>query len=94
MKAKVIKRFRGVEDGGIYPKTFNPGDVIFGSLAVAEINSGRAVSLEKKPPLNKAEIPERNKHSLSSPQGQALPKKTVKRSKGRAKLSLSTTPTK
>ena len=94
MKAKVIEKFRGVEDGAIYPRLFVPGEVIHGSLAEAEVSSGRAVPLEKKPPRNKAETPERTKLSLSSQQGQALQEKTARRSKRKARQLESTTPTK
>lgn len=41
-QAIVTQRFNGAPDGEIYPRAFNPGDEISGSLAKAAIEAGWA----------------------------------------------------
>lgn len=40
--AVVIKAFKGVPDGAIYPIEFRPGDVVTGALAVVAVSEGWA----------------------------------------------------
>lgn len=42
MKAKVTKRFRGVEDGKIYPRWIEEGETIEGRLAEIAVKAGWA----------------------------------------------------
>jgi len=42
MKAKVTKRFRGVEDGKIYPRWIEEGETIRGRLAQIAVKAGWA----------------------------------------------------
>ena len=91
-RAIVKERFFGAPDDDIYPRWYEVGDVITGDLAIAEVENGRAFwegqKSEKKPPRNMAiDKPERNKLTLSSPQGQASQEKTVKRRRGRPRKS-------
>lgn len=81
-EARVLERFLGVSDNAIYPRYFEVGEVIYGSLAKSEIESGRAVSLAKKPPRTKEQ-----ERTLSLPQDRASQKKTVKRSRAKQKSS-------
>lgn len=96
MKAKVIDEFLGVEDGKIYPRKFEIGEIISGDLARSEVESGRAEDLKKKlPPRNKSltEAP-KNKHSSVSQPAPVSQKKTVKKPRAKQKQSQSTTRTK
>lgn len=55
--AKVTQAFRGVPDGEVMPKEFNPGDEVDGDLAVVAVREGWAQDGEAKaakPAENKA----------------------------------------
>lgn len=51
MKAKVIKAFRGVPDGEIYPLEFSVGDELDGEIAIAAINGGLARAIAAQKPI-------------------------------------------
>lgn len=80
MKAKVVKAFKGVPEGQVYPISFSEGDVIEGSLALSAVNSGKAKMI-KEAPSNKmldGARPKKNgqigKEKRSSSQRQDRPK--------------------
>ena len=79
----VTKKFKGVEDGKIYPRWFDVGEMLSGDLAASALLQGVAENVKKKPPINKAlnEAP-KNKQSLSSPAVPRSLKKMLKKRKG------------
>jgi len=86
IRATVTHSFKGVADGEIYPRTFAPGDVITGSLAVSAIGSGRAKATPAGAPENKADAPKKvagpagqDELSSSPPAGQVKRKRTSTR---------------
>ena len=51
IKAKVTKAFDGVPDGAVYPKSWEPGDIVEGDLARVAVAEGWAK--EEKPAKGK-----------------------------------------
>lgn len=74
---KVIKRFYGAEDGKIYPRWFEVGEVIDGDLANSALIQGVAEDTTKKKPEKNKDLGNapRNKQYLSSPPGHPSQKK-------------------
>lgn len=71
MKAIVTVAFKGCPEGKIYPRAFEPGDVIEGSLAVSAVAGGLAKQISAKAapaPKNKSQSPPKNK---SAPKNKA-----------------------
>lgn len=69
MKAKVIKQFRGVIDGQVYPVTFGVGQIIEGSLAESAIGGGYAKSIGQAPMNAALGGPPETFHYPDAPQG-------------------------
>jgi hypothetical protein len=64
--AKVIKTFRGVKDGEVYPREFKAGEVITGEIAIIAVNSGLA-KLEKPQELENKALETPTRGGASSP---------------------------
>lgn len=47
MTIKVIKPFKGVPDGEVHPRQFNPGDIVSGSLAAVALAQKWAKDMSK-----------------------------------------------
>jgi hypothetical protein len=47
MTIKVIKPFKGVPDGEVHPRQFNPGDIVSGSLAAVALAEKWAKDMSK-----------------------------------------------
>ena len=85
MEATVIHRFYGAEDGKIYPRWFNVGEIVRGELALCAIEQGDAVSEKKRQPL----APDHLKTSSVSQPAPVSPEKTAPKRRGRKPKSLS-----
>lgn len=82
MEAKVTHRFYGAEDGKIYPRWFEVGEIVAGDLAHCAIEQGDAVPAKKR----EAPEPEHRKTLSVSPQAQASQEPIAKK-RGRPKQS-------
>jgi len=85
MEAVVTHRFYGAEDGKIYPRWFEVGEIVRGALASCAVEQGDAVTEKKRQPM----APEHLKTSSASPQDQVSQEPIAKPRRGRPPKSLS-----
>ena len=85
MDAKVTHRFYGAEDGTIYPRWHEVGDIVKGDLAHCAIEQGDAVPAKKREPI----VPDHQKTLSVSQPAPVLPKKTAPKRRGRPPKSSS-----
>lgn len=67
MRAMVRRRFKGVADGQVYPRWWEPGTVVEGALAVAAVQAGDAEAVG----VEKAAAPVQNKARATAPRNKS-----------------------